>query len=118
MTDRHGTPPVPPPSAPVRSVPPVPPGSTALREFCHAVADVLALPAPGVRSGMSRVQLTDEVACLRLSRDRARLVLSAVRRILADREIGDHDVMAFVVSLREQLADYPPDGYHHAGRPS
>jgi hypothetical protein len=67
---------------------------------------------------MSSVQPADEVACLRLLRDRTRPVLSAMRRILADREIDDRDVMAFVASLRAQIADYPAVGYPHAGLPS
>jgi len=118
MTYRRNTPGVPPDSASFRSIPPVPPGSTALREFCHAVARALTIPDPALRPGMSSVQPADELACLRLCRDRARLVLSAMRRILADREIDDCDVMAFVASLREQLSDYPADGYPHAGGPS
>ena len=64
------------------------------------------MPDPALRPGISSVQPTDELACLRLSRDRARVVLSTMRRVLADREIDDRDVMSFVASLREQLADH------------
>jgi len=85
----------------------VPPGSTPLREFCHAVATALALPAPAT--------LRDEVTYLRITRDRARLVLLACRRILADREIeaDDRDVMAAVASLRSEAAQLADDQYDH-----
>jgi hypothetical protein len=48
---------------------------------------------------------------LRIYRDRARLVLLACRRILADREIEDdpRDLMAMVVSMREQAAQLGDD---------
>jgi hypothetical protein len=118
MTDRRNTPRIVRESAPRRSVPAVPPGSTALREFCHAVVAALTIPAAAIPPGMSSVRPADELACLRVSSDRSRLVLQTMRRILADREIDDHDLMVFVVSLREQSSDYPADGYHHAGLPS
>jgi hypothetical protein len=63
---------------------------------------------------MSSIEPADELAYLRTSSSRAGLVLRAMRRILADHEIDDHDVMVFVCSLREQVADYPAEGYHHA----
>jgi hypothetical protein len=96
-------------------VPVVPPGSTALRELCHAVAAALTIPDPAVRPGLPSVQSADEAAWLQLLAERAALVLWAVRRLLADRETGDRDVMIFAASLRAQLTDYPPDGYHHVG---
>jgi hypothetical protein len=102
----------------MRSVLPVPPGSTALREFCHIVVRALTMPVPAIRPGMSSVQSADEVAYLRLCQSRAQLVLVAMRRILADREVDDHDVMVFVTSIREQIADYSVNGYYHAGQPS
>ena len=55
---------------------------------------------------------------MRLCQSRAQLVLVAMRRILADHEVDDHDVMVFVTSLREQMADCPENGYYHAGQPS
>jgi hypothetical protein len=117
MNDRRNTPHVPADSAPFRPIPPVPPGSTALREFCHAVARTLTIPDPALRPGLSSVQLSDEIACLRLYRDRARLVVSGMRRILADFEIDDRDIMTFVVSLREEVS-YRADRDHNAGGPS
>lgn len=89
--------------APSRPTPPVPPGSTALREFCHAVITALTIPDASGRPGLRLADNPDDVAALRLYRDRTRLVLTTMRRILADREIDDHDVMTFVVSLREQV---------------
>ena len=45
----------------------------------------------------------DELAYLRIHRNRARLVLFACRKLLADREADDKDIMAVVTSLRDQL---------------
>lgn len=100
-------------SASSRRVPVVPAGSTALRELCHAVVAALTIPDPAVRPGLSSVQSADEAAWLQLLAERAALVLWATRRILADRETDDRDVMVFVASMRGRLTDYPPDGYHH-----
>jgi hypothetical protein len=93
--------------SPAAPAPVVPPGSTPLREFCHAVAMTLTLPAPAT--------LRDEVTYLRITRDRARMVLLACRRVLADRELeaDDRDVMAAVFSLRSEAAQLPDDQYDH-----
>jgi hypothetical protein len=99
------------------AVPPVLPGSTALREFCYAVVRALTLPDPAHWPG-TPAGPAHELAQLRLYRDRARLVVQTMRRILADREIDDGDIMIFAVSLREELADEPADCGHHAGGPS
>jgi hypothetical protein len=92
-------------------VPPVPPGSTPLREFACAIAQTLTLPKPAT--------VRDEVTYLRISRDRARLVLAAARRVLRDREIEDdpHDLMIVVASLRDQTAQLPDDSYDHSPDP-
>ena len=92
------------------AVRPVPPGSTLLRELAHVIADALALPAPATTR--------DELTYLRISRDRARLVLLACRRLLADREAGDRDVMLAVTSLRDQVAQLPDDSYDYRPDPS
>lgn len=81
-------------------IPPVPP-STPLRELTSAVADALTLSAPATQK--------DELTYLRLSRDRARLVLFACRRIQA----SDRDVMAAVATLRDQAAELRDDAYDH-----
>jgi hypothetical protein len=91
------------------AIPPVPPNSTPLRELAHAVAAVLTLPNPATTR--------DEVTYLRITRDRARLVRQAMRRILADREAEDRDVMVIVTSLRDQVAQLPDDSYDHAPEP-
>jgi hypothetical protein len=78
----------------------VPPGSTPLRELAHAVDQALTLPRPATTR--------DEITYLRIMRDRARLVRQAMRRLIADREADDRDVMAAVTALRDatgQLAD-------------
>lgn len=94
------------------AIPPVPPGSTPLRELAHAVANALALPRPAT--------VRDELTYLRITRDRARLVVFAMRRILADHEIGNDlgDVMAAVTTLRDQVAGLGDDAYDHAPEPS
>jgi hypothetical protein len=73
----------------------VPPGSTPLRELAHAIAGALTLP--------NDVADLEEVGYLRASRDRARVVLFAMRRIIADHEIENDpgDVMAVVATIRE-----------------
>jgi hypothetical protein len=100
------------PTSPATRAPDVPPGSTPLCEFVHAVAATLALPAPATQR--------DEVAYLRISRNRARLVLLTCRKILADREIeaDSADIMLAVLSLRDQAAQLSDDAYDHAPDPS
>jgi hypothetical protein len=82
---------------------PVPPGSTPLRELARAVANALALPRPATTR--------DELTYLRIARNRARLVLFAMQRIIADREIENEpgDVMAAVTTLREQVTELGDD---------
>jgi hypothetical protein len=79
---------------PLPLVRPVPPGSSALRELLAAIVSALTLPMSDTA--------TDEWACLRISRDRTRLVMLICRRLLADREADDTDVMIAVTSLRDQ----------------
>jgi hypothetical protein len=88
----------------------VPPNSSALRELAYAINDALALPKPATTR--------DELTYLRITRDRARLVRGAMRRILADSEIEDSDVMAMVASLRDEAAQLPDDTYDHKPLPS
>jgi hypothetical protein len=88
----------------------VPPGSTPLRELAHAVDQALTLPAPATTR--------DEVTYLRITRDRARLVRQAMRRLLADREADPGDVMRIVASMRDEAAQLGDDAYDHAPDPS
>jgi hypothetical protein len=83
----------------------VPPGSTPLRELAHAVDQALALPAPATTG--------DGLCYLHIHRDRARLVRHAMRCVLADREVGDDDIMAIVTSLRDQAAQLLDDACDH-----
>jgi hypothetical protein len=92
-------------SGPSLPAPVVPPNSSALRELAHAVA-ALTLPGPATTR--------DELTYLRVHRDRARLVLFAMRRVLADREADARDVMAVVTALRDQAAQMPGDTYDHS----
>ena len=79
-------------TSPVRMVPP---GSTPLRELAHAIAGALTLPKD--------VAEREEIDYLRASRDHARIVLFAMRRIIADHEIENdpRDVMAVAQSIRD-----------------
>jgi hypothetical protein len=72
----------------------IPPGSSALRELLAAIVRTLTLE----RSETT----TDELTYLRISRDRARLVMLACRKLLADHEADDTDVMVAVTQLRDQ----------------
>lgn len=83
------------PSARPRRI--VPPGSTPLRELAHAIAGALTLP--------SDVAERDELDYLRGSRDRARVVLFTMRRIIADRDLDDDDdLMSVVAAIRDRAA--------------
>jgi hypothetical protein len=88
----------------------VPPGSTPLSELAHAVDQALTLPKPAT--------LADETTYLRITRDRARLVRNAMRRLLADREAGDQDVMAIVATLRDEAAQLGDDAADYEPEPT
>jgi hypothetical protein len=92
--------------------PPVPPGRTPLRKLAKAVAAALTLP--------NTATTRDELTYLRIARGRARLVVLAMRRILADRETeGDPGaLMAAVTTLHEQIAGLRDDAFDHASAPS
>jgi hypothetical protein len=74
----------------------VPPNSTPLLELAHAIAGALTLPRD--------VAEREEIDYLRVSRDHARVVLFAMRRIIADRELDDDDLMAIVATIRDSTA--------------
>jgi hypothetical protein len=74
----------------------LPPGSTPLLELAHAIAGALTLPRD--------VAEREEIDYLRVSRDHARVVLFAMRRIIADRELDDDDLMAIVATIRDSTA--------------
>jgi hypothetical protein len=86
-----------------RQGPAVPPGSSALREFRQAIEAALTLAAPATTK--------DELTYLRISRDRARVVLFGCKRVLADDEIDDRDLMAIAASLRDMTTQFPADQY-------
>ena len=86
-----------------RRVPVVPTGSSALREFCRAIEAALTLAAPATTK--------DELTYLRISRDRARVVLFGCKRVLADHELDDRDLMAITASLRDLTTQLPVDQY-------
>jgi hypothetical protein len=84
-----------------RSAVAVQPGSSALREFCQAIEAALTTPAT----------TKDELTYLRISRDRARIVLFGCKRVLADHELDDRDLMAVAASLRDMTTQLPADQY-------
>jgi|HubBroStandDraft_6_1064221.scaffolds.fasta_scaffold57845_3 hypothetical protein len=94
------------------ATPDAPPGRTPLRELAVAVAAALTLP--------NTATTRDELTYLRIARDRARLVVFAMRRILADHEIeGDPgDLMAAVTTLHQQIAELRDHACDHAPAPS
>jgi hypothetical protein len=79
------------------------PGGSALREFCRAVEAALTLAVPAT--------MKDELTYLRISRDRARVVLFGCKRVLADHELDERDLMAIVASLRDMITQLPADQY-------
>ena len=81
-----------------------PPGSTAQRELLRAIGDALSLP-PGANT-------IDDVRRLRLLDERAKLVTATVGRILRDPE-SDDDAISDARTLRDAVADYPPDYSQH-----
>src|SRR5258708_28253425 len=87
------------------SDPCIPPGTTPEREMLLAVIGALTLPPPATAR--------DEVTYLRLSRDRAGLVVDAVRAATAP-GAGGLDILFAAARLCDQLADYPDDTYDHA----
>ena len=83
--------------------PTAPADTSALREFCRAIEAALTLAAPATTK--------DELTYLRISRDRARLVLFGCKRVLADHELDDRDLMVLAASLRDMTAQLPADQY-------
>jgi hypothetical protein len=81
------------------------PSAAACRRLLYAIRDALVIPLPTTDR--------DELAYLRLCRDRAWLVLAACGRILGDHEAGDRDLLMAAEALRYEAADYPPDNYVH-----
>ena len=71
----------------------VPPGSTPLLELAHAIAAALTLPGD--------VAEREELDYLRISRDHARAVLFAMRRIIAVRDLDNADLMTIVATIRD-----------------
>lgn len=87
------------------AVRPVPPGSTAQRELLSVIVAALTLPSPATEK--------DEVTHVRNSRDRVRRVLYLRKRLLADREADDRDLMTEVGELRGEIQQLPADDYDH-----
>ena len=79
------------------------PSSSALREFCRAIEAALTLATPATTK--------DELTYLRISRDRARVVLFGCKRVLADDEVDDRHLMAIAASLRDMTTQLPADQY-------
>jgi hypothetical protein len=94
-----------------RPLPHIPPGSTPLREFAGAVAQALTLPNEDTTG--------TELRYLRAGRQRARAVLYAARKIVADRGIEEdpRDVAVVIEDLREAVEMLPPPVPNHIPQP-
>lgn len=96
----------------------VAPGSSPLLELAHAIADALTLPGEAVTQA--------EPEYLRVSRDHVRVVLFAMRRIIAARDVDDITLMGIACHIRHQTgqledgdvtpADRPRRSHRTAGR--
>ena len=79
------------------------PSRNALREFCRAIEAALTLATPATTK--------DELTYLRISRDRARVVLFGCKRVLAENGVDDRDLMVIAASLRDMTTQLPADQY-------
>ena len=68
----------------------------AISELAHAIAGALTLP--------NDVADRDELDYLRATRDRARIVLFAMRRIIADHDLDDDDLVSIVATIRDSTS--------------
>ncbi len=84
--------------------PVIPPRSSGVRELLITISRGLDLPAPATAS--------DEAPYLRLHRDRAQAIRHFCQAA-ADHASSDRDLMAVAIGLRNDLAGYPADSYHH-----
>lgn len=55
----------------------------------------------------------DDVRRMRLLDERAKLLTATITRILRDPESDDGDAMSEARTLRDAVADYPPDCSQH-----
>jgi hypothetical protein len=84
-----------------------PPGRReAFGNLLAAVRDALDCPPPAGEAG--------EAAFVRLRSERARLVLAALRPVLADRDSGPAQMTEAARRLRDRVAARPADGYVHS----
>jgi hypothetical protein len=84
-----------------------PPGRReAFGNLLAAVRDALDCPPPADGAG--------EAAFSRLRSERARLVLAALRPVLADRDSGPAQMTEAARRLRDRVAACPADGYPHS----
>ena len=82
-------------------------GNYSLQRLCMAVTEVLTLPPPATSE--------DEVTYLRISRDRARLVAFACRRISEDTERGMDEalILEVVRQMKGEAQQMSADQYTH-----
>ena len=83
---------------------PVIPLRSGMRELLSTICRGLDLPAPATAS--------DEAPYLRLHRDRAQAIRHFCQAA-ADHITSDRELMAIAIGLRNDLAGYPADSYHH-----
>jgi hypothetical protein len=91
------------PAAPAMADGAVPGPVAVCRDLLAAVAAALDCPPPAGQA--------DEGVFVRLRSDRARLVLTALRPVLADKECGPGQMTEAAGRLRDGMAACPADGY-------
>jgi hypothetical protein len=80
-------------------------GCAAMRHLLVAVHQALSLPAPQRHS--------DEQPYLVLLEQRTGIAVASIGRLLADPQSGELDFLSEGDHILHQIADLPPDSYHH-----
>lgn len=76
-----------------------------MRHLLAAVHQALSLPAPQRHS--------DQLPHLVLLEQRVGVAVASIGRLLADPESGELDFLSEGDHILHQIADLPPDSYHH-----
>jgi hypothetical protein len=76
-----------------------------MRHLLAAVHQALSLPAPQRHS--------DQLPYLVLLEQRTGIAVASMGRLLADPQSGELDFLSEGDHILHQIADLPPDSYHH-----
>jgi hypothetical protein len=80
-------------------------GCAAMRHLLAAVHQALSLPAP--------LRQSDQLPHLLLLEQRAGIAAASIGRLLTDPQSGELDFISEGDHILHQIADLPPDSYHH-----